>query len=293
MAVDQGPVVQSAILRGELVRLRKENRLTQGEVARELDWSPSKLIRIEGGHSSITKVDLDALLNQYGVTSGRVRDRFQQLNRSARLRGWWYAYRDEMDAPYLKYIGYEAGATFIRQFPGPVVPGLLQTAEYAEALTACTLDAVRIGPVVRLRLQRQTELAQRADPPRQFYVLDEAVIRRHVGISSDPMIMPNQLRHIAGQAAGNELITVRLIPFSAGEHPALGGAFTVLGFDGGLPDLLYLDTGRGEVADITGEDPQVAEYAANFEALLDRALPDSESIQFIQDAADEMCRGHE
>jgi transcriptional regulator with XRE-family HTH domain len=292
MAVDQGPVVQSAILRGELVRLRRDNRLTQGEVARELDWSPSKLIRIEGGHSSITKVDLDALLNQYGVTSGRVRDRLQQLNRSARLRGWWYAYREEMDAPYLKYIGYEAGATFIRQFQGPVVPGLLQTAEYAEALTACTTDVLRIGPVVRLRLQRQTELAQRADPPRQFYVLDEAVIRRHVGTKSDPMIMPNQLRHIADQATGNELITVRLIPFSAGEHPALGGTFTILGFDGGLPDLLYLDTGRGEVAEITGDDPLVADYAANFENLLDWALSESESVQFIRRAADEMCANH-
>ena len=290
MAVDQGPVVQSAILRGELVRLRKENRLTQGEVARALEWSPSKLIRIEGGHSSITKVDLDALLNQYGVTSGRVRDRCQQLNRAARQHGWWHKYRDEVDAPYLKYIGHEAGATFIRQFPGPVIPGLLQTPEYAEALTACTIDASSIGPVVRLRLQRQTELAQRADPPHQFYALDEAVIRRHVGISSDPMIMPNQLRHIANQATGNELITVRLIPFSAGEHPGLGGAFTVLGFDGGLSDLLYLDAGRGDGADITGEERQVAEYAANFEALLELALPESESIEFILKAANEMCQ---
>ena len=298
MAVDQGPVVQSAILRGELVRLRKDNGLTQGEVARDLEWSPSKLIRIEGGHSSITKVDLDALLSRYGVTSGRERDRFQLLNRVARLRGWWYAYRDEIDAPYLKYVGYEAGATFIRQFPGTVVPGLLQTAEYAEALTACTIAAgntspgvsTNASPVVRLRLQRQTELAQRSDPPRQFYVLDEAVIRRHIGIETDPMIMPNQLRYIADEVAGNELITVRLIPFNAGGHAGLSGAFTVLGFEGVLPDLLYLDSGKGEFADITGEDPQVAEYAANFEVLLDRALPESESIMFIRTAADEMCQ---
>ncbi len=289
MAVDQGPVVQSAILRGEIVRLRKDNGLTQGEVARALEWSPSKLIRIEGGHSSITKVDLDALLNRYGVALGRERERFQRLNRAARLRGWWHAYRDEIDAPYLKYVGYEAGATFIRQFPGTVVPGLLQTAEYAEALTACTIETAKVTPVVRLRLQRQTELAQRSDPPRQFYVLDEAVIRRHIGIETDPMIMPSQLRHIADEAAGNELITVRLIPFSAGEHAGLSGAFTVLGFDGVLADLLYLDTGKGEFADITGEDPQVAEYAANFEVLLDRALPESESIMFIRSAADEMC----
>jgi hypothetical protein len=102
------------------------------------------------------------------------------------------------------------------------------------------------------------------------------------------MIMPNQLRHIAKLAAASELITVRLIPFIAGEHPGLGGAFTVLGFEGGLPDLLYLDTGRGEIADISRDDPQVAEYAADFELLLDRALPESESIQFIRSAAAEL-----
>jgi len=288
VAVDRGPVVQSAILRGELIRLRRENGLTQGNVARSLEWSTSKLIRVEGGHNSITKVDLDALLSRYGLRSEAEREPFQRLNRAARLRGWWDAYRNDISAPYLSYVGYEAGTTFIRQFPGTVVPGLLQTGEYAEALTARAIDQTKVAPVVKLRLQRQTELAQRSDPPRQYYVLDEAVIRRHVGIRTDPAIMPGQLRHIAEQAAENELITVRLIPFSAGEHAALSGAFTLLEFDGGLPDLLYLDTGRGELADITGEDPQVAEYAANFETLLDQALPEDESITFIRAVAEEM-----
>jgi len=69
MPSDQGPVIQSALLRGKLVSLRKESGLTQQQVAEALEWSPSKLIRVEGGGSSITKVDLDALLTQYGVTS--------------------------------------------------------------------------------------------------------------------------------------------------------------------------------------------------------------------------------
>lgn len=290
MAGDRGPVVQSAILRGELIRLRKESGLTQGTVARKLEWSTSKLIRVEGGHSSITKVDLDALLNEYGLSSDSEREPFQRLNRAARLRGWWDAYRNDVPATYLSYVGYEAGAAFIRQFPGTVVPGLLQTAEYAEALTAPAVDETKKTPVVRLRMQRQTELAQRSDPPHQYYVLDEAVIRRHVGTRDDRKIMPNQLRHIADLAGENELITVRLIPFSAGEHVGLSGAFTLLEFDGGLPELLYLDTGKGERADITGEDPQVAEYAANFEVLLDQALPEPESIGFIRDVASEMSQ---
>ena len=81
MATDQGPVVQSALLRSELIRLRKESGLTQEQVAEDLDWSPSKLIRVEGGRSSITKVDLDALLTTYGISSESHRERLQALNR--------------------------------------------------------------------------------------------------------------------------------------------------------------------------------------------------------------------
>ena len=84
MALDEGPLVQSALLRSELVRLRKDRGLTQGRVAEILEWSTSKLIRVEGGHTSITKVDLDALLGQYGVTSENQRERLHALNRAAR-----------------------------------------------------------------------------------------------------------------------------------------------------------------------------------------------------------------
>ncbi len=288
MAADKGPIVDSAMLRLELVRLRKASRLTQEDVARRLEWSPSKLIRIEGGRSAITKVDLDALLTQYGVTSADERDRLQDLNRGARESAWWDVYRNDISDPYLNYVGYEAGATFIRQFPGTVVPGLLQTEEYAKALTIRTAEAMKVNPVVKLRLQRQAELRKREIPPYQYYILDEAVIRRRVGIDTDPAIMPSQLRHIADQAAGNDLMKLRVIPFSAGAHPGLSGAFTLLDFDGGLPDLLYLDTGRGELADITGDSPRVADYRAAFEALLVPALPEGESIDFIRQAAEEM-----
>lgn len=288
MGADQGPVVQSAILRAELVRLRKRSKLTQEEVARALEWSPSKLIRVEGGHSSITRVDLDALLNRYGVPSDDHRERLQELNRGAKAPSWWDSYRSDIAAPYLNYVGYEAGASSIRQFPGTVVPGLLQTTEYAEALTTSAVEAIDVAPVVKLRIQRQSELAQRSDPPRQEYVLDEAVIRRHIGIDNDPGIMPNQLHLIADTAARSELITVRVIPFKAGAHPGLSGAFTLLEFEGDLPDLVYLDPGRAELAISASDSTKVSEYAGNFEELLDRALPENESIAFIRSAAEEM-----
>jgi transcriptional regulator with XRE-family HTH domain len=288
MATDQGPVVQSALLRGELVRLRRESGLTQEQVASGLEWSPSKLIRIEGGRSSITKVDLDALLSRYGVDSESTRERLQVLNRGARERAWWDKYRDDVSATVLNYVGLEAGAAFIRQFESSYVPALLQTPEYAEAVTVGWVSPLLVASVVGLRLQRQVELAQRSAPPRQYYVVDEAVIRRHVGVSKDPAIMPNQLRTMADRAETDDLVTVRVIPFSAGVHKGLSGPFILLEFEG-LPDLLYVDAGRGALASIVmGDDALVAECRDDFEILLEDALPASRSIEFIRIVAEEM-----
>jgi transcriptional regulator with XRE-family HTH domain len=289
MTSDQGPVVQSALLRRELVQLRIDRELTQQVVAARLAWSPSKIIRIEGGHSSITQVDLDALLTQYGLTSVQERDRLQALNRDARERGWWDNYRDTASPDYLSYVGYESGAASIRQFQGSVVPGLLQTREYAEVLTANSVEEPdRLGSVVKLRLQRQAELAKRETPPDQTYVLDEAVIRRHVGIHKDPAIMPRQLRHLVDRARGDERITIRVVQFAAGAHAGLGGPFTLLGFDGGLPDILYLDAGRGAISMIIGAEDQISDYAASFAAILEDALSPDKSLEFIEHAADEI-----
>lgn len=288
MASDQGPVVQSAILRSELVRLRKEKGQTQEQVVESLEWSASKLIRVEGGRSSISKTDLDALLRAYGVTSETQRSRLQNLNRGAKAVGWWNAYRSHVAPAYLEYVGYETGAVFIRQFQGSVVPGLLQTPDYARALTVISVEEkATIDAVVGLRLQRQSELARRDPRPRQYYILDEAVVRRNIGAPGDPSIMPDQLMHIVSQVRDDDRITVRVIPFGKGAHAGLSGPFTLLEFDGGLPDLLYLDAGR-EVIGVVGNDDRIAEYADSFESLVEMALSAEESLEFIENAAREI-----
>jgi hypothetical protein len=122
-------------------------------------------------------------------------------------------------------------------------------------------------------------------------VVDEAVIRRHVGISTDSGIMPRQLRSIADRAERDDLVTVRVMPFSAGAHRGLPGPFNLLEFDGELPDVLYIDAGRVEFASlVTGGDPQVAQYRDDFEALLEDALSADESIRLMRDVADEMSK---
>jgi transcriptional regulator with XRE-family HTH domain len=288
MAVDQGPVVQSALLRSELTRLRKDKGLTQEQVAGQLAWSASKLIRVEGGRSSITQVDLDALLTVYGVSSESSRERLHALNRGARERAWWDAYReDNLNTAYVDYVAYETGASFIRQFQTGFVPGLLQTPGYAEALTANAVDASRVAPVVKFRLQRQAELARRSAPPRQYYVLDESVIHRSVGVSGDASIMRRQLLHLADRARREELLTVRILLFKSGAHRGLTGTFTLLEFNGAMTDLLYLDSGR-DTSLITGDDPRIAQYADDFELLLEGALPADESIEMIRKVAEDM-----
>jgi transcriptional regulator with XRE-family HTH domain len=286
VGADQGPVVQSALLRSELVRLRKTSGLTQKQVAEALDWSPSKLIRMEGGRSSISQVDLDALLDKYGATPVRHRERLHALNRGAKEPRWWDTYKDDVSQTYLSYVGFEAGASSIRQFQSSSLPDLLQTADYAEAVTVDSGDPARAAAIVGLRLERQSELAQRDPRPHQYYVVDEAVIRRQVGIAESPDIMPDQLRQIADTAEQDDLVTVRVLPFDVGARRGLYGPFTLLEFDEGLPDLLYIDAGRGEFASIVeGDDPRVVKYRHDFELLLGDALPVEESIELIRSVA--------
>jgi transcriptional regulator with XRE-family HTH domain len=289
MASDHGPVIQSAVLRGELVRLRKERGLTQQQVAGALEWSPSKLIRVEGGNSSITKVDLDALLTRYGVTSESTRDRLHALNRDAKKPGWWDSYREHVFPDYLRYVGYETGAAFIRQFQISFIPGLLQTAAYARVVTLIAeADPQKVKATVEFRLRRQAELRRRSTPPRQYFILDEAVIRRHIGIKTDRSIMPEQLRSVADRAERDDLVTVRVIPFNADAQPGMIAPFTLLEFEAGLPDVLFLDADQSQSVMISNDDSRVADHAENFETLLESALSAEESIKLIRRAADEM-----
>ena len=288
MSSDQGPIVQSALLRSELTRLRKGKGLTQEQVARQLEWSPSKLIRVEGGKNAITRTDLAALLRVYDVTSEDQQERLQSLARGAREPAWWSEYRGELSAAFLNYVGYSAGAAFIRQFHGTVVPGLIQTPEYAESLATGRVSPRASVLAVKLRIQRQKELAKRQNPPRQHYVIDEAVIRRHVGIGVDPAIMPNQLRRIADQAEGDDLLTVRVIPFNVGAHQGLDGPFSVLEFDGDLDDVLFMEGRSGNSTMFTGEDERIAEYRDTFEVLQETALPADRSIELLRQAAEDL-----
>jgi|tagenome__1003787_1003787.scaffolds.fasta_scaffold20739417_1 transcriptional regulator with XRE-family HTH domain len=292
MASSQGPVVQRAILTSELVRIRKEAKKVQEEVARALDWSPSKLIRIEGGAVGISTTDLQALLRHYGVSADGELDRLTELARGSRERGWWQAYQADMDPNFRAYLGYEMGASYIRQFEGALVPGLLQTEDYAKVVLReyrGDIGEDAIADLTAIRMSRQDQLRDRDPAPDQFYILDEAAIRRRVGgtLPGGKGIMPAQLRVVI-EAAQRSNTTIEIIPFEAGAHFGMKGPFTLLEFDVDLGEVLYLENARGSDLTITGRDVAVAEYREAFEGLRRWTLDADQSLRLLQETVEEM-----
>lgn len=245
MPLSKDPTVQRRRLLVELRRARTEAHLTQREVAARLDWSPSKLLRIENGSVGISAVDLRALLAEYGAKDRRKIDELVQLAKESK-RQPYSEYRDVLAQPFLTYLGFEASASIIRQFEPQLVPGLLQTEEYALAvLTALNPggDEALIQRRVEARMQRQ-DLLEQEDAGEFWFILDEAVIRRQVG---GPGVMSRQLERIR-ELGTKKQINVQIVPFSAGAHYGMGGPFVVLEFNDPEADsLLFVENERGDL----------------------------------------------
>ncbi|GAA2641852.1 helix-turn-helix domain-containing protein [Paractinoplanes durhamensis] len=212
-------------LGSELRRLRGERR--GATVATALGWSESKLSRIETAHTAITEDDLDRLLTTYGV---RVedRDRLRDLARRGRDRAWWTQYRSSVPDPYDEYLALEGEACLIGEWEAQVVPGLLQTGEYARAVIEAGADVDDPDVIQRrlaLRMARQAVLT-RDPPPMLRMVLDEAVLYREVGGRD---VLLRQLARLTedSRRPGIELL---ILPFSAGAHAGQTESFMVLDF---------------------------------------------------------------
>jgi transcriptional regulator with XRE-family HTH domain len=293
MSASQGPVVQRAMLTSELVRIRKEARKVQEEVARALDWSPSKLIRIEGGNVGISTTDLQALLRFYGVDGDGEVQRLTDLARGSRERGWWQAYQTDIsDLAFRSYLGYEMGASVMRQFEVSLVPGLLQTEDYAKVVLreyAGDIGQARIDTLTEIRMTRQEQILARDPLPIQHFILDEAVIRRRVGakLPGGRGIMPAQLRLLV-EVAQRPNVTLEIIPFESGAHFGMKGGFTLLEFDADLGEVLYIDSARGSDLTITGRDATVVEYQEAFEGLREPAYSPERSLEFLHQVIDQM-----
>jgi transcriptional regulator with XRE-family HTH domain len=276
------PSVRARQLAAELRRLRDAAMLTGEETAKRLGWSPSKVSRIETGQTAPGSADLRRLLDLYEV-SGTQRGRLELLAQSAEQRGWWDAYADTLGPEYTALIALEAEAEWVRWYSPMLVPGLLQTEQYARAVISSGLLIAPPGEVerrVQVKMTRQRVLA-RDDPLRMTVVLDESAVLRAVG---SPQIMREQLAHLTAMAARSN-ITMQVLPLSAGAHPATSGEFTILTFpDLVAPDVVYLENMTSDL--YVEREGDVYRYCLAFDRLRALALSPEKSAELITEQAD-------
>jgi transcriptional regulator with XRE-family HTH domain len=285
MTTVQGPVVGRRRLRTALRKHREASNLTQDQVARDMDWSLSKLIRIEAGIVSISTNDVKALLQLYGITDPLEVSELVEMARIARRRTWWSPYKDNVPSQYASYIGLEAETSSLRYYHPIGIPGLLQTRRYAETIVEATsrlqLEPNEVETRVRIRMTRQREVLGRERPPDVDVILDEGVLRR---VTGGPEIMREQLRHLATTGA-NSNVTIRILPFAAGDN-AVMGPFIILQFpDDNDTDVVYLEGAL--IEDVVDRPADTRRYNDTFDRLRQKCLDEDGSLDLIKQIATE------
>ncbi|MFH9012264.1 helix-turn-helix domain-containing protein [Streptomyces sp. NPDC017943] len=279
--MQHGPAVRRRKLGAELRALRTSAGLTSGEAARLVGWHQSKVSRIETGTSGVKPADVRLLLDAYGVADSQLRELLAVLAGSDDGGGrhhWWHAYRGVLPPTYRDFISLESQATAMRTLETTVVPGLLQTPEYARAVTRAAVGNVpedRLDTLVEVRLARQDVL--RADPPLELSaVLDEAVLRREVG---GPGVMARQRERLV-EAARLPHVRLQVLPFAAGAHIGVTGPFVILSFSSTSDlDVVVLDHLTSSLYLERKEDLRA--YTEAFNSLLIHALSPEDSLDFI------------
>lgn len=285
MPSNVNPTVRRRRLGQELRRLRELKGMTAEEVAERLLVSQSKISRLENGRRSISQRDVRDLCGVYEVEDVRVVESLMQMAKDSRQQGWWHSFGD---IPYSVYIGLETDAASLRVYDPQVVPGLLQTRPYAEALIRGALPETPPSEVdkrVQVRLRRQERISAPENPLRLWTVLDEAALRRVVGNRS---LMREQLEHLVEQSQLPH-VTVQVIPFEMGAHPGLNGQYAILEFpDAADSSVVYIE---GVTSDLYLEKAgDVQKYSVMYEHLRAQALNVEQSRQFIADIAKEYAR---
>ncbi|GDY31375.1 DUF5753 domain-containing protein [Gandjariella thermophila] len=222
-------------------------------------------------------IDVKALLELYGVTGDEF-DRLLTLAKEAKQKGWWDSYAAVTPESLRNYIGLEDAASSLRTFEPQVIPGLLQTRDYAAALAAAEPEfrPDEVERWVELRIKRQDVLS-RPEPLSLWAIMDEAVLHRVVGGRA---VMAEQLRCLVALAEEPH-ITIQVLSFESGAHPAIDGPFSLLRFaEPADPDVVYLNMQTGA---LYPEKPhEVARYNLLFDHLRACALPTGESLSLIR-----------
>jgi transcriptional regulator with XRE-family HTH domain len=274
----RSPTVRRRELGALLRKLRTEKGLTVEQAAEQLMFSMSKLSRMETGHGAPSRRDIRDLCALYEVTDEAERKRMMNLAVEGRQAGWWQSYDLNQ---FADYVGLEADAVSVKNYQSILIPGLLQTPDYARAVNEAVIpqpDPERLEEQTEVRLRRQDRLTQ--DPPLHFgVILDEAALHRVIG---GPAVMEAQLRHLT-ELSKLPNVTLQVIPFSVGGHPAMDSTFNFLEFADAVPGVVYVEGLVGWVYMKRSRD--VERYMGVFERLCHMALPPRESVELIEKAA--------
>jgi hypothetical protein len=285
-----GPIVRRMLVGAQLRRLRTEQGISReqaGEAIRASEW---KIHRLENGQVGFKDRDIVDLLRFYGVDDpGQVAD-FLVLAREANAPGWWHHYGDVLPQWFRAYVDLESAAALIRTYEGQFVPGLLQTEDYMRAVVSgghLEDPPEEAEHRVQLRLGRQA-LLERADAPRLWAVVDEAALRRPVG---GRQVMRAQLERLI-EATKLPNVTLQVLPFGAGAHPAMVGAFSVLRFgDQELPDVVYVEHLTSALYLSKQED--VDQYLHVMESICVRSAAPDETVEIVGQILNDSWRDYE
>jgi hypothetical protein len=244
-----------------------------------MDWSLSKLIRIENGSVGISTNDLKAILGHYKITDEERTAELIALSRGARERSWWSTYRD-LPPRLVQLIEYESASFIIRNFQPMLIPGLLQTEEYATTMIrnlSPQSTPQEVSTVVELRMKRQQILRQ-PEIPLTFFIVDEAAVRRLVGGRE---AMRRQIQRLLDES-DKPTVTIEVVPFSAGAHPGMQGPFMIFEFpDAEDDDALYLE-GPTESRWNRDDPEEIASFRERFEALRGLSLGPQGSVDLLR-----------
>lgn len=286
MPARSSPTVKRRRLAAELRHHREAASLTIDETAERLEWSTAKISRIENARVSVLPRDVKFLLRLYGLSEqDEAWDVLLTLARESRQKGWWQQYGEAVPDWFEVFVGLEAEAATIWGYDGEFVSGVLQTEEYARAVHRAQLITAtddEIDRLVRVRMARQ-ELLISDDAPQVWLILNEAVIRRVVG-SRD--VMRQQLKRLV-EASKLPNITLQVVPFSTGAHPAMDGSFKLLGFPEPTdPEIVYIEYHTGAL--YLEKTAEVRRYRLMFDHLRASALPVDASRALMARAAEEL-----
>lgn len=275
----EGATVRRMWLATELRRLRGERKLTAEQAAAELDWSHSKVSRIEGCKVGVSSTDVAAMCDLYGVPAERKLG-IVKIAKQARQKTWHQRdYADVVVDWFSQYVGLEDSATQIRTFEGLTIHGLLQTRDYARAVGKATLvddEPSEIERKVDLKMGRQAILA-RKKPPSIWAIVTEGVLRQQVG---GPKVMREQIKHLL-DLAERPNVTFQVLPFEAGAHAAMTGTFTLMSFPKPFPPVAYVDSLTGST--YLQENADVGRYQLIFDHLIARSLDTERSVDLLKE----------